>query len=133
MIKRFDIWKKHNVTNVKDVSEFLDTYYKPDRYKGRGAEYATYLLASKEKDFLDDGVTIISHHDSVTGLVVAFYGDNLSCKDTTLRDLLKDAYKLGYEDGYNSNNLDKVDETWKRKKYYFEDYPNIKIIQENKS
>jgi len=56
------------------VSDFLDRYYKPDRYKGRGEEYAKCLLASHEANYERDGYDIISHHDSVTGNVVAYFG-----------------------------------------------------------
>ncbi len=56
------------------VADFLDRYYKPDRYHGRGADYAATLLASYEADFARDGYVIISHHDNVTGKIVAFFG-----------------------------------------------------------
>lgn len=59
---------------ASSVSDFLNRYYKAERYKLRGDEYAAALLASHESDFLNDGYDIISHHDSVTGRVVAFYG-----------------------------------------------------------
>jgi hypothetical protein len=56
------------------VADFLDRYYKPERYRGRGPEYAATLLASHEADFARGGFDLISHHDSVTGLTVAFFG-----------------------------------------------------------
>ena len=60
--------------SAQSVGDFLDRYYKPDRYTGRGEEYASHLLASYESDFTSRGFVIISHHDSVTGEVVAYFG-----------------------------------------------------------
>ena len=57
------------------LEDFMDRYYKPDRYRGRGLDYAAGLLASKRADLEQDGWTIISHHDSVTGKVVAYFSD----------------------------------------------------------
>jgi len=60
------------VNDVTDIKSFLDKYYKPDRYTGRGEEYARILLTSHETDFLTTGYDLISHHDSVTGNAVLF-------------------------------------------------------------
>jgi hypothetical protein len=57
------------------VTDFLDKYYRPDRYRGRGAEYAAALLASYEREMAADGWTFISHHDNVTGEIVSYYGN----------------------------------------------------------
>lgn len=56
------------------VADFLDRYYKPDRYRGRGEEYAAGLLASHQQDFAKHGYDLISRHDSVTGQAVAYFG-----------------------------------------------------------
>jgi hypothetical protein len=64
-----------NRVEAASVAEFLDRYYRPERYKGQGEEYAAVLLASHEKDFRENGYDIISHHDSVTGKVVAIFAD----------------------------------------------------------
>ncbi len=56
------------------VADFLNRYYKPERYHGRGAEYAAILLAAYEEDFAREGYVIISHHDNVTGKIVAYFG-----------------------------------------------------------
>ena len=61
---------------AESVADFLDRFYRPDRYRGRGEEYAAVLLASHIRDFEANGYDIISRHDSVTGQVVAFFGDN---------------------------------------------------------
>lgn len=61
------------VKDVKTVRGFLKKYYKLDRYIGRGEEYAATLLTHYLQDFKMDGFVVISHHDSVTGKVVALY------------------------------------------------------------
>lgn len=59
---------------AESVTDFLARYYKPERYTGRGAEYAAVMLASHEMDYKSDGYTIISKFDSVTGDVVSYWG-----------------------------------------------------------
>ena len=72
--KPFDIFKSDKVIDVNTVAEFLHRYYRPDRYTGRGEEYATILLKHHEDDFKKFGVDWISKYDSLTGNVVSFYG-----------------------------------------------------------
>lgn len=67
------LFQDRAVTDVRTVEEFLARYYKPDRYTGRGEEYAAILLASHQEHCNRQGYDFISHHDSVTGRVVAFY------------------------------------------------------------
>lgn len=74
----YQIFKDCKVDDVKTVSEFLDKYYKHDRYKGRGEEYAAVILNSHEEDFKRFGMDWISRHESRTGEVVAFYPDDTS-------------------------------------------------------
>ena len=74
-ITPFELFKNDAVNDVTTVSEFLSRYYKPDRYTGRGKEYAAVLLESHEHDFKMHGVDWISHHDSITGRGVSFYGE----------------------------------------------------------
>jgi hypothetical protein len=76
MYSAFESFKKYRVTDVATVEEFLARYYKRDRYTGRGNEYAAILLESHTRDFETNGFDIISHHDSNTGEVVSFYGQN---------------------------------------------------------
>ena len=54
------------------VEDFLNRYYKPDRFRSRGADYAVALIASHAKHYHDYGYDFISHHDSVTGEIVAW-------------------------------------------------------------
>lgn len=79
------MFEQYAVT-AASVADFLDRYYRPDRYTGRGEEYAAVVLASHEKDFARDGYTIISHHDSVTGQVVAFFGPSTIADQTVILD-----------------------------------------------
>ena len=63
-----------NAVPAKSIEDFLNRYYKPERFRGRGEEYAACLIASHQRDFDREGYDIISHHDSVTGQVVAYFG-----------------------------------------------------------
>jgi len=65
---------ENNAVPASSIADFLERYYRPDRYHGRGEDYAACLLASHEHDFQTYGYDIISRHDSVTGQVVAFFG-----------------------------------------------------------
>ena len=59
---------------AENIADFLQRYYKPERYQDRGEEYMACLLASHENDLLRYGYDIISRYDSVTGRVVAYFG-----------------------------------------------------------
>lgn len=59
---------------AESITDFLDRYYKPDRYKGRGKEYAASLLRSYEEKYQRRGMCFISHHDTVLGVVAAYFG-----------------------------------------------------------
>ena len=67
-----EVFRKYAV-KACSVSDFLDRYYKPDRYRGRGADYAAGLLRSYQDDAARDGWIMISCHDSVTGKIVAYF------------------------------------------------------------
>lgn len=77
------IFKNCTVT-AESVEAFLDRYYKPERFRGRGEEYAAALLASHEADFEKYGYDIISRHDSMTGQLVVYVGEG-----SKLRERLK--------------------------------------------
>jgi hypothetical protein len=62
------------------VADFLERYYKPERYHGRGQKYADGLLASYEQMHRMTGYIHISKHDSVTGRVVSWFGPLVSSK-----------------------------------------------------
>jgi hypothetical protein len=63
----------HCRVQAASVADFLDRFYKHDRYRGRGADYAAAVLASHQRDFERHGFDIISRHESVTGSVVAYF------------------------------------------------------------
>jgi hypothetical protein len=75
--KLMSIWA-YRVNDVDTVAEFLARYYKPERYTGRGEEYAAGLLASYQANYDRDGFTFISRHDSKTGEIVALFLDRLT-------------------------------------------------------
>ncbi|MBU8901709.1 MAG: hypothetical protein KOO69_03130 [Victivallales bacterium] len=69
----YDFFKDCAVS-AESVQNFLDRYYKHDRYKGRGEEYSAHLLASYEREFAERGFCTISLHDNVIGKHISFYG-----------------------------------------------------------
>jgi hypothetical protein len=73
MFDCFEGFKKYAVP-AENVADFLARYYKRSRYTGRGDEYAACLLKSYTEEFEKYGFCFISHHDSNTGEVTAFYG-----------------------------------------------------------
>lgn len=70
----YEKMKKYQV-QAESVEDFKQRYTKPDRYQKRGSEYVAAVLKSAHKDMERFGYTIISRHDSVTGEIVAYYGD----------------------------------------------------------
>lgn len=66
----YNIFKKYEV-KADSVKDFLEKYYKKDRYKGHEEE----LLKSYTEEFKKEGFCFISHHDSITGECVAWYGN----------------------------------------------------------
>ena len=75
MFNSFEAFKKYSVP-ADNVADFLARYYKRNRYTVRGEEYATCLIQSYTEEFKREGFCFISHHDSNTGEVVAFYGQH---------------------------------------------------------
>ena len=59
---------------AKSVVDFLDRYYKPNRFRGRGEEYANILIKSHTDFFNKWGDDIISRHDCVLGEAVKLIG-----------------------------------------------------------
>lgn len=80
MLRKQDVWCWEYRVRAKSVEDFLARYYKPDRYTGRGPEYAAALLASYQRDFDEHGYCVTSHHDSKSGEVVAFFGGRSNAK-----------------------------------------------------
>ena len=88
MIDLLENLKKYRV-KAKSVEDFLDKYYKPDRYTKRGIQYALSLLESYKESFIKNGYCLISHHDSVTGEIVSFFGSILKEKTETATEQRK--------------------------------------------
>jgi hypothetical protein len=63
---------------AESIADFLERYYKPDRYHGRGEDYAAILLASYQENYESNGYKAISHHDSATGRTVSYFGPNIN-------------------------------------------------------
>lgn len=66
---------RQQVGEVETVKDFLDRYYKRDRYTGRGEDYAAVLVKSHGDDLQKNGYDLISHHDSKIGEMVYLIGD----------------------------------------------------------
>lgn len=69
-----ELFEKYAVNDCDSVEMFLDKYYKYDRFRGQGKEYAELLISGRKQDIKENGICIISHFDSVTGNVVSFLG-----------------------------------------------------------
>ncbi len=65
---------ENNKVKADSVKDFLEKYYRPERYHGRGEDYATAILVNHERNFRERGYDIISRHESITGQVVAYFG-----------------------------------------------------------
>lgn len=73
MNTRYELFRKYQV-KANSVEDFMARYYKAERYTGQGEEYARAVLQWKEETYAKDGFVVISHHDSITGETVAWYG-----------------------------------------------------------
>jgi len=60
---------------AKNIEDFLNRYYRPERFHGRGEEYAQAVIKSAKEHFAEFGYDIITHHSSVTGQTVSFFGN----------------------------------------------------------
>jgi hypothetical protein len=68
----YENFKKYEV-KADSLEDFLKRYTKYARHEGRGEEYVECRIKSHQEDMDKYGFTFISHHDSVTGQVVAYY------------------------------------------------------------
>jgi len=60
------------IVQATSIQDYLDKYYKRDRYTGRGEEYAKVLLTSYQEEYAARGYICTSHHDNVTGEMIAW-------------------------------------------------------------
>jgi len=65
-------WWKDIVVQAESVENFLDKYYKYDRFRGRGEEYTNILLKSYQEEYDRRGFTFISQYESNTGRIISF-------------------------------------------------------------
>lgn len=73
-----NLFRKYAVQDVKNVAEFCNKYYKPERFQQQGEQYMKAVLDTCREEVKNQGYTIISKHDSITGKVVSFYPDENS-------------------------------------------------------
>lgn len=71
----FEHYKQYEV-KANNIENFLKKYTKHDKHEGRGNEYVQYRIKSYYEEFNKYGFCFITHHDSVTGEVVSYYGNN---------------------------------------------------------
>jgi predicted RNA-binding protein with EMAP domain len=71
-------WALRHSVQASSVADFLERYYQPGRYRGRGEQYAAGLLGSYEREFTELGYCYVSYHDSATGRSVTYVGEKLA-------------------------------------------------------
>lgn len=69
----YQLFKKYAVSDVQTVDQLLDRYYKPERYTGRGEQYANTLRSTYCQEYDTNGYVVITAHESITGQAVALY------------------------------------------------------------
>lgn len=70
--KMIKIFEKFQVKDCKNITEFCEKYYKSSRFTERGVEYVKECIKSHKEDYIKNGYTILSHHESKTGGCVSF-------------------------------------------------------------
>jgi Txe/YoeB family toxin of Txe-Axe toxin-antitoxin module len=73
MYNSYEEFKKYEVA-ADSIEDFLKRYTKPDRLEGRCQDYMKVRIESYTKEFQKDGFTFMSHHESITGRIVSYYG-----------------------------------------------------------
>lgn len=68
-----EVYRKYEV-EADSVEDFLNKYTKPSRNEQRCADYQEARVKSHTGDLNKYGYTFITHHDSVTGECVSYYG-----------------------------------------------------------
>lgn len=59
---------------AESVEDYLNRHYRPERFRGRGEEYATRLIASYQRELEQYGYCLTSHHDTIYGRAIVWYG-----------------------------------------------------------
>lgn len=68
-----EVFRKYEV-EADSVEDFLKRYTKPSRNEQRCDDYQEARIKSHTEDLVKYGYTFITHHDSVTGECVSYYG-----------------------------------------------------------
>jgi hypothetical protein len=69
----YELMKEYEV-QAESVKDFCEKYHSHKAYHDRGAEYMEYDLKSHEKEYKENGYTLIPQGSSSTGEPVSFYG-----------------------------------------------------------
>lgn len=69
-------FKKYEV-EANSIEDFLQRYTKPSRNQQRSEDYQEARVKSHSEDLEKYGYTFITHHDSITGKCVSYYGKSL--------------------------------------------------------
>lgn len=72
MSRSYESFKKYRV-EAKSIEDFLQKYTKHKQHYSRGKEYAQIRIEAHQDYINKYGFTFITHHDSVTGEIVAYY------------------------------------------------------------
>ena len=70
----YEAFKEHEV-KADNLEEFLKRYTKRRAHEERGVEYIKARIKSHSEHLEKYGYTFITHHDSVTGEIVSYYGN----------------------------------------------------------
>lgn len=73
MFNQYEAFKKYAV-HADSVEDFLKRYTKHSRHYGIGEEFTQARIESHKTHLEKYGFTFITHHDSVTGDNVSYYG-----------------------------------------------------------
>jgi hypothetical protein len=68
-----EAFSKYQV-EASSIEDFLQRYTKPSRNEQRPTDYQEARIKSHTEDLKKYGYTIITHHDSITGECVSYYG-----------------------------------------------------------
>ena len=77
MKSQFDSYAhfKRFAVPASNVQDFLQRYSKPKAHALRGSEHVALRIKSYQRELQQYGFCFITHHDSVTGEIVAYYPD----------------------------------------------------------
>jgi hypothetical protein len=74
MSNLYELFKKYQV-EANSIEDFINKYGKHNRYAGRGEEYMKVCIESHKEHLREYGFDFITHHDSKTGEIVSYYGN----------------------------------------------------------